>query len=187
MPPLALGEDRAFVASLLTSDARVRHDPSVLVVTSGRLDGRAPGGAAHTMKLRCEVPESLCDARLEPLSRALFRFAARRHLRHLHAARRLNRTELWAPWLGIRVLDAKAIGGLPTFGAVLAAVERLSPRLAYKPLRPSELPSRIFLARGVLTVMHGLIKPSWIRDLLCKFGYIHDQTRRSSAERRGNV
>ncbi len=43
-PPLAVGEDRAFVSSLLTSDALVRHDPDILVVTSGRLDGRAPGG-----------------------------------------------------------------------------------------------------------------------------------------------
>ncbi len=139
MPPLAVGEDKAFVSSLLSSDARVRHDPDILVVTSGRLDGRAPGGAADTMKLRCEVPESPCDPRLEPLPRAVFRYAWRRRLRRLQATGRLARTPFWAPWLGIRAEDARIIAGLPTLGAILAAVEAASPRLGYRPLRPREL------------------------------------------------
>ena len=153
MPPLAVGEDRAFVSSLLTSDARVRHDPEIVAVTSGRLDGRAPGGAADTMKLRCAEPESPCDPRLEPLSRALYRFAARRQLRRLHARSQLGRTSLWAPFLSIASPEAKAITELPTLGAVLAEVERLSPRLAYCPLRPSELPVRIKAAHLILAAL----------------------------------
>lgn len=155
MPALAVGEDKAFVSSLLSSDARVRHDPDILVVTSGRLDGRAPGGAADTMKLRCEVPESPCDPRLEPLPRALFRYAWRRRLRRLHASGRLPRIHLWAPWLGIRADDARTIARLPTLGAILAAVENESPILAYHPLRPRELPTHIRLAGVVLLLMRG--------------------------------
>ena len=153
MPPLAVGEDKAFVSSLLSSDARVRHDPEILVVTSGRLDGRAPGGAADTMKLRCEVPESPCDPRLEPLPRALFRFAWRRRMGQLRASGRLGRTALWAPWLGIRGDVAATIADLTTLGAVLAATEAASPMLIYRPLRPAELPRQIRRARAVLNLL----------------------------------
>ncbi|WP_407521390.1 glycosyltransferase [Methylobacterium oryzisoli] len=153
MPPLAVGEDRAFVSSLLSSDVRVRHDPGVLMVTSGRLDGRAPGGAADTMRLRCKVPESPCDPRLESLPLALVRFAWRRRLRRLHAAGRLSRTRLWAPWLGIRAAQAREVAELASLGAVLAAVEQVSPRLGYRPLRPSELPAQIRRARAVLAAL----------------------------------
>ncbi|UMY18493.1 glycosyltransferase family 2 protein [Methylobacterium organophilum] len=153
MPALAVGEDRAFVSSLLSSDARVRHDPDIVVVTSGRLDGRAPGGAADTMKRRCAIPESPCDPRLETLPRALFRFATRRWLRRLHASGRLARTALWAPWLGLRADRARAIAGLPSLGAVLAVTELESPRLVHHPLRPSQLPGRIRQARACLALL----------------------------------
>lgn len=153
MPPLAVGEDRAFVSSLLSSDARIRHDPDILVVTSGRLDGRAPGGAADTMKLRCAEPESPCDPRLEALPRALFRFGWRRRLRRLHASGRIDRVGLWAPWLGIRSDEARAIARLPTLGAMLAAMEAASPYLAYRPLRPAQLGLHIRMAGAVLSLV----------------------------------
>lgn len=155
MPPLAVGEDKAFVSSLLSSDARVRHDPDILVVTSGRLDGRAPGGAADTMKLRCEVPESPCDPRLEPLPRALFRYAWRRRLRRLHASGRLDQFYSWAPWLGIRADEARDIARLQALGALLAAVEAASPCLTYRPLRPRELPRHTRWSSAVLLLMRG--------------------------------
>ena len=91
---------------LLAFDARVRHAPDITVVTSGRLDGRAAGGAADTMRLRCEVPESPCDERLEPVSRALFRYAWRRGLRRLHATGTLGQTWLWALPLAIGPAEA---------------------------------------------------------------------------------
>lgn len=153
MPALPLGEDRAFVAALLAADARVRHAPDIVVVTSGRLDGRAPGGAADTMRQRCETPESPCDARLEPLWRALFRFAWGRRLRRLHAAGRLGRTGLWAPWLRIGADGARRIAALPTLGARLAAIEAESPLLAPRPLRPDALPRHI---RGAHLLLAGL-------------------------------
>ena len=150
MPALPLGEDRAFVEALLRMDARVRHDPEIVVVTSGRLDGRAPGGAADTMRRRCERPESPCDARLEPVARALVRYAWARRLRRLHGAGRLGRTGLWSPWLRIGPAEARRIAGLPTLGAALAAIDAQSPLLARRPLRPGALPRHIAVARLLL-------------------------------------
>ncbi|MGY2047744.1 glycosyltransferase [Methylobacterium sp. JK268] len=153
LPPLALGEDRAFVAALRAADARVRHEPGIVVVTSGRLEGRAPGGAADTMRLRCAAPESPCDPRLEPLLRALRRYAWRRRLRDLHAAGRLGRTGLWAPRLGLRRAEAEALARLPTLGALLDAVEGASPHLAPRRLCPSRLPAEIRRARAALVLL----------------------------------
>lgn len=155
MPALAVGEDRAFVSSLLGSDARVRHDPTITVITSGRLDGRAPGGAADTMRLRCEVPESPCDRRLEPLHRALFRYVWHRRLRRLYLGGRFHRLRLWAPWLGIGTDAAHAIARLGTLGLVLAAVENISPRLGYVPLRPRDLKRQIRRAAVLLAFLRG--------------------------------
>ncbi|MDB5646170.1 MAG: glycosyl transferase, partial [Methylobacterium sp.] len=78
MPAIALGEDGAFVALLLAQGLHVRHDPAILVTVSGRLVGRAPGGVADTIRARCEKPDSLCDARLESVPRALHRYIWRR-------------------------------------------------------------------------------------------------------------
>ena len=53
MPDMPTGEDRAFVDAVRAHDFIVRHTADVEVVTSGRLDGRALGGVADTIKLRC--------------------------------------------------------------------------------------------------------------------------------------
>ncbi len=153
MPAVPVGEDRAFMDRLLAADARVRHAPDIVVITSGRLEGRAPGGAADTMKLRCEAPESPCDPRLEALSVALLRYVSRRRLRALWSEGRLGTAKLWAPLLGIGREEARAIARLATAGQVLAAVEQASPRLAYRPLKPRELPSQIRSARAVLRLV----------------------------------
>ncbi|AWB25075.1 glycosyltransferase family 2 protein [Methylobacterium currus] len=150
MPALPLGEDRAFVAALLRADARVRHAPDIVVVTSGRLDGRAPGGAADTMRQRCAMPEAPCDPRLETLGRALFRYAWGRRLRRLHGSGRLARTGFWAPWLRVPRAEARRIADLASIGAILAAIEAASPLLASRPLPPRALPRQIRAARLVL-------------------------------------
>ncbi|AWN40664.1 glycosyltransferase [Methylobacterium durans] len=150
LPPLALGEDRALVAALQARDFRVRHDPGIVVETSGRLDGRAPGGAADTMRLRCAAPDSPCDDRLEAVPRALLRLALRRRLRRLHAGGRLGSIGRWAEAMGIRPEEAGRIAALPCFGQVRAAFEAASPRLAARPLRPHALARHIALARTVL-------------------------------------
>ncbi|HEV7438742.1 MAG TPA: glycosyltransferase [Methylobacterium sp.] len=153
MPALPVGEDRAFVARLSAIDARVRHCPDITVITSGRLDGRAPGGAADTMRLRCAEPAAPCDARLETLKRALLRILGRRRLRRLHARRNLTRTALWAPLLAVPRAEARRIAGLDTAGAALAAIEAASPRLAFRPLTPGDLAPQIRRAEALLALI----------------------------------
>ncbi len=147
MPALRAGEDRAFVEALRADDARVRHAPDIVVVTSGRLDGRAVGGAADTMRARCENDNAVCDPRLEPLLRAVRRVLWRRRLRRLHAACKLPNIDAWAPFLRLDRAVAHRAAAYATFGRAFAAIEAASPSLAFRPLRPSALPMQIRLAR----------------------------------------
>ena len=147
MPELPAGEDRAFVDALRAADARVRHAPDIVVVTSGRLDGRAVGGAADTMRARCENDDAVCDQRLESLLRAVRRVLWRRRLRRLHSTSRLSEIAAWAPSLRIDPPVARRAAAHATFGRALAAIELESPTLAFHPLRPSALPMQIRLAR----------------------------------------
>lgn len=153
MPAIALGEDGAFVALLLAQGLHVRHDPAILVTVSGRLVGRAPGGVADTIRARCEKPESLCDARLESVPRALVRYAWRRRLRRLHAAGRLGTERGWARALRIAEADAARVAAHPLAGHAVAEAERASPRLVHRPLGPRQLPGQIRLARAVLPLV----------------------------------
>ena len=143
MPDIPCGEDRAFVEAMLAHDRVVRHDPGLVVVTSGRLLGRAKGGVADTIRLRCDAPDTPCDDRLERLERVVARALLRRHLRRLHAAGYRNSLRLWARALSVEASTASDLAGLPAFGAFHAGIEPASPRLAYRPLRPAELPRQI--------------------------------------------
>ena len=109
MPAIPLGEDRAFVEAMLAHDLVVRHDPNLVVVTSGRLQGRAKGGVADTIRLRCDLPDSLCDDRLERLERVVARSMLRRRLRRLHGrgvSRRSRATgSRTCPRRGVRAAD----------------------------------------------------------------------------------
>lgn len=159
MPDVALGEDKAFVAALRRIDARLRHDPGIRVVTSGRLVGRAPGGAADTMRLRCERHDSPCDALLEPLPHAVRRFRWRRRIRVLHRSRRLAADATWVDRLSLPKAAAMAAAGSPAFGAAWETIEAASPLLARHPLSPGDLPGQIRLAelvRGSLRLREGL-------------------------------
>ena len=49
LPPRPVGEDAAFFAAIERVGGKVRHDPRVLVHTSCRTVGRAPGGMAATL------------------------------------------------------------------------------------------------------------------------------------------
>ncbi len=150
MPALRNGEDRAFTAAVQAAGYAVRHAPEIMVVTSGRLDGRAPGGAADTMRLRCEVPDSPCDERLERLRRAVWRVLWRRYLRQAFAGKRLASSRGWSTALGIAASEARTIAELPTFGQAHAAIEAASPRLAYLAVEPSRLPLQIKLANALV-------------------------------------
>ncbi len=153
IPDIPCGEDRAFVDRLLASDLVVRHDPDLVVVTSGRLLGRAKGGVADTIRLRCDHPESLCDDRLEPVGSVVSRALLRRRLRRLHRDGQRAALRRRARALGIDGVNATRIAGLSTFGAMHAALESASSRLGYRPLRPADLPRQIRRARMFVALL----------------------------------
>ncbi len=153
MPDIPCGEDRAFVEAVLAHDRVVRHDPDLVVVTSGRLLGRAKGGVADTIRLRCDAPDSFCDDRLERLERVVARALLRRRLRRLHAAGRRTAIRRWVRAFSVDTATALRLAALPAFGAIYAALETASPRLSYRPLRPAGLPRQIRRARLLVAVL----------------------------------
>ena len=157
MPDLPCGEDRAFVDAMLAHDRIVRHDPDLVVVTSGRLTGRAKGGVADTIRMRCDAPDSLCDDRLESLGRVVARALLRRHLRRLHARSQGVALCRRARALGINAASARRMAGLAAFGAMHVALETASPRLGYRPLRPAALPRQIRRAGLLAAVLRATI------------------------------
>ena len=120
MPNQPTGEDRAFIDALVARDLLVRHDPNIFVVTSGRLDGRAVGGVANTIRLRCEIPDSPCDDRLETMLRVVMRCRLRRRLRNIWRASISRYTGRWAPALAIDATSASRIAEAPFFGEFYA-------------------------------------------------------------------
>ena len=150
LPRVPLGEDKALVAELFRCDARIRYSPDIVVTTSGRLKGRAPGGVADTLRLRCSDLEAPCDEALEPLCVAIDRATWRGRLRRLHRRGRLARHLEWADSLGITPSDARRFAQSAHFGAAWSAIESASPRLTRRSLAPSELPDQISSAERAL-------------------------------------
>jgi glycosyltransferase involved in cell wall biosynthesis len=64
-PHVSHGEDRALIAKLRATDARIRH-ADISVTVSGRLQGRAAGGMAETISRRLHTPDVWADERIEP-------------------------------------------------------------------------------------------------------------------------
>jgi Glycosyl transferase family 2 len=147
LPRVPLGEDKAFVAELFRCDARIRFSPDVLVTTSGRLRGRAPGGVADTLRLRCTDLDAACDEALEPFRVAMKRAKWRGRTRRLYRSGRLIRGLEWAETLGISASHARRASQAPTFGSAWSAIEAASPLLARRSLAPTELPDQISGAR----------------------------------------
>jgi hypothetical protein len=150
LPPVPLGEDKALIAELSRHDARIRFCPDIQVTTSGRLNGRAPGGVADTLRLRSIDPGVFCDDALEPFRVAMRRARWRARLRHLHQTGGVVGNGEWAASLGISPHDARRISCAPTFGVVWSAIESASPLLARCALTPAELPRQIAGARRAL-------------------------------------
>lgn len=159
LPCAPLGEDRAFVAALLRVDARIRYCPDVHVTTSGRLNGRASGGVADTLRRRCDEPDAVCDEVLEAFPVAWRRGLWRARLRRLWKEGFLASERGWARGLAIADCEADRIGAVQAFGAAWSAVEAASPLLARRPLRPSQLPQQIGRARRAVAALRGLSAP----------------------------
>jgi Glycosyl transferase family 2 len=150
LPRVPLGEDKALIALLSRQDARIRYCPNVHVITSGRTNGRAPGGVADTLSIRSRVPESLCDEALEPFRKAFVRASWRGRLRRVHGARLLALRQDWVAELGISAGALNDILEEPAFGAAWSVIEDRSPLFARQLLRPADLPEQISIARRSL-------------------------------------
>lgn len=149
LPPRPVGEDSALTEALDRAGFRVRHSMDVSVATSCRLDGRAQGGAADTMRLRHAVPDAPCDDDLEPALQATRRAIYRGWLRRL-----LNKTAPQRPPRGWRVPAAVTTELLQQGLAFEDAWRELCDRSPILQrgllLRPSDLPRQIAMAQIIL-------------------------------------
>jgi GT2 family glycosyltransferase len=150
LPRVPLGEDKALVAELLRHDARIRFSSDILVVTSGRVNGRAPGGVADTLRFRSRDPEAHCDDALEPYHTAITRARSRRLLRILRQSGELSEIGEWREFLGVSCECARRVIRAATFGAAWSIVEGGSSLLQRRLLRPADLPNEIAGARRAL-------------------------------------
>ncbi len=150
LPQLALGEDRGLIEALELRDARIRFAPDIEVVTSGRLVGRASGGVADTIKIRCEDPDALCDQNLEPARTAVLRAGWRAKARALYAEGGVRKVR---PFIGpLCERDCvKELAVTATFGELWKKIEERSPWLHRRRLAPAELPDEIVRAEEALS------------------------------------
>lgn len=150
LPPLPVGEDRALAAVVQARGGLVRHSLAARVTVSCRLDGRAEGGMATTIRLRAAQPDLACDQALEPVRTAVRRARCRASLRLLH---RLGQPELCRAWvarLGLDDATAARVASSALFAEAWAIIEAQDPALARIPLVPSALTHEIAAARPVV-------------------------------------
>jgi hypothetical protein len=145
VPRVAIGEDRALIEAAMKHDARVRHDPEIDVIVSGRMVGRAEGGMAATIARRMIKQDEWADDRLEPVEAAIARSTLRAEARRLWR-KRPDRQEISEMALDLAMGEVGALAAifrLPRFGAAWQAIEQASPRLQRQPVAMHELAALI--------------------------------------------
>jgi GT2 family glycosyltransferase len=147
IPPMASGEDRAFVAALRRFDGRIRHDPAIKVVVSARTVGRAEGGMAETIRRRMVQQDEFTDDQVEPAYLALRRFTLRRRVR---LARSDGYSAALAASLELPPDQLADMLSTPFFGTAWDAIESSSPVLRRQPVRFVDLPREIDTAARLL-------------------------------------
>ncbi len=153
MPCVESGEDRAFFAELRRVDARIRHAVDAVVTVSGRIEGRAAGGMAETIRRRMIATDAFLDSRLEPAWAAITRVGFRSRLRGLWRAgpdassRDVNRLAA-----GLRVAPSLIRRGLASgyFGALWSMLEAQSPRLRRRLVPVAAVHEQIAVAQGFM-------------------------------------
>jgi GT2 family glycosyltransferase len=149
MPCLQSGEDRALIERLRLIDARVRHDPKISVVVSGRIEGRAQGGMADTIRRRIVKQDEFADDRIEPAWGAFYRTRMKRRFSLLWQKPtdvpiyRLARLLAIAPKLLMEAVST------PYFGLAWSRIERASSLLSPQRVRFVDLPREMAIARGI--------------------------------------
>ncbi len=160
IPPVRLGEDRAFFAALRRVDARIRHAPDIAVTVSGRLFGRAEGGMADTIRRRLSMPDAWLDDRLEPAADR----ARRARLRAL--LRRLRHAASPAALRGFSVAASVPPGMVDAclarryLGEAWADIESCSPVLQHHRVAAGAAEAEITRARQILARLGGSAHPA---------------------------
>ena len=148
VPAVAHGEDRALIAALDRRDCKIRHDPALEVIVSGRVLGRAEGGMAATIARRMLVQDRWADDRLEAPEAAAHRARMRAEARQVWSANGdLHRIA------GELALSPDALAAMmrsPWFGAAWAAIETASPVLRRRPIAMADLPVGVQAAERLL-------------------------------------
>lgn len=155
IPAVPVGEDRAFIEALRRIDARIRHAPEVRVVVSGRIQGRASGGMADTIRRRLVRPDETLDGRLEPARIAAERAWMRGYARQLWSADKPSDHSI--DWLSLhsKIPTAQIRDLLESarFGEAWFRLESRSPALRRLPVFLRDLPTQRRVARTILDTL----------------------------------
>jgi GT2 family glycosyltransferase len=148
VPDVKHSEDRGFVARLELRDCKIRHDPALRVIVSGRQVGRAEGGMATAIARRLISQDLWADGQLERPRAVMLRAQLRRQAR-----------AVWK-WVGpcgglakrIALSEAEVVSFLrsPWFGAAWESIESASPVLARSPIAMTDLAGLIREAEPIL-------------------------------------
>jgi GT2 family glycosyltransferase len=149
MPCLQSGEDRALIGRLRLIDARVRHDPKISVVVSGRIEGRAQGGMADTIRRRIVKQDEFVDDRVEPAWAAFYRIRMKRRFSLLWREPTDVRLYRLARLLAIAPKALMEAVSTPYFGLAWSRIERDSSLLSQQRVRFVDLPREMAIARGI--------------------------------------
>jgi Glycosyl transferase family 2 len=154
VPHVAMGEDRALIEALERRDARIRHDPAIRVVVSGRTIGRAEGGMASTIARRIVAQDHWADDRLEPPASAIGRSRLRAAARKLWAEGvRPDRAAYLAAELALRRYEVEDALQNHCFGAAWSMLEAKSVILKRYPVAMAALPAAIREAEAMLALL----------------------------------
>lgn len=151
VPAVAVGEDRAFFAALRRIDARIRHANDVTVTVSGRVEGRASGGMADTIRRRMVAQDVFLDDALEPVAdrvrRARLRAAVRRTYKQGVVPPRLR------PALGCDAAVLAMALQQSSFGRAWEMLEAHAPRLNRHPVPVASVQQQTTAALQVLRLL----------------------------------
>jgi GT2 family glycosyltransferase len=160
LPPRAVGEDSALTETLGRAGFKVRHAMDVCVSTSCRLNGRATGGAADTMRHRHAVPDAPCDEEIETALQATRRALYKRFLRERWMGKPAARA--WPAGLAVSKDTTGLFDGCGSglFEDGWDTACKHSPSLKRGPLlRPSDLPRQIVVAKMILRQLRQVRPP----------------------------
>ena len=108
IPQVKMLEDCAFADALRRVDARLRHDPAVVVYTSSRLNGRAKAGLSKQLRLWQKMSEADEEHRVPSAAWLMHRFRVLRRLRELWRSEELSALEEWPTQWRVRLIKAHA-------------------------------------------------------------------------------